>query len=124
MPGDGRVGLERQADLAEAGDRAAAPADRSTLAVREEAVDQQLGHAGAIDLDRDRAADQPAAAAQHGDRVLLRRRSAASSVSLAVRQECHRATDCQGSSFTPFSANRPATWWARARSMLSPPTSR
>ena len=31
------------------------------------------------------------------------------SVSLAARHECQRATDCQGSSCTPFSANRPAT---------------
>ena len=47
-----------------------------------------------------------------------------SNVSFAARHECQSDTDCHGSSFTPFSANLPATMWASARSILSPPTSR
>ena len=31
-----------------------------------------------------------------------------SSVSLAIRQACHRATDCHGSGVTPFSCSNPA----------------
>ena len=86
--------------------RCASPIGR--LAMREEAVDQQIADAAPIYLDRDRAADQLSPAAQDGN-VVCFRPFGVKSVSLAVRQECQRATDCQGSSCTPFSANRPAT---------------
>ena len=79
------------------------------LAVREEAVHQNSADVCRSTSDRDRAADQPAAAAQHGDGVLFAAAFGGSRASLAVRQECHKATDCHGSSLTPFSAKRPAT---------------
>ena len=57
VTGDGRIGLERQAHLAKAGDPLPQrPVGRP--AAREEAVDQQLAHAAAIDRHRNRAADQ------------------------------------------------------------------
>ncbi len=70
MAGNGRVGLVRQAQFAEAGSR---PPGRTIadLAMREEAVDQELPDALPIDFRGDRAADQPAAAAEHGDGILF-----------------------------------------------------
>ena len=102
--------LEGQAQFAEARDAGAGPAGRSIAQCGKKPSTSNWPDALPIDFHRDRAADQPAAAAEDGDRILaLPGRLRPSSASLAVRQECQRATDCQGSSFTPFSAKRPAT---------------
>src|SRR5487761_1298405 len=63
---DRRVGFERQPQLAEA---AGTLSGRlvAQLALRKEAVDQQLSRRLALDLDRNRSLDQLAAAAEHGD---------------------------------------------------------
>ena len=95
MTRDPRVRFERQADLPKAG---RPPRRRLVVqaATRKEPVGQQVEDRTAVHGDRHGSADQPAASPQHRNRV-LRRPSAASRVSLAVRHECHRATDCQGS---------------------------
>ena len=121
MAGDRRVGRVGQAELLQAGAalRLRAVVER---AAREEAVDQRRLDVGARELGAQRAADELAAAAEDGDRQ--RRLAAVAEQALLGRAAARR----QGAQLPgveracPAAPRRSRTWWASARSMLSPPS--
>ena len=122
MAGDGGVGLERQADLAEAR-RAAALGLVVDVAGGEEAIDQQLA-------GPPRAPDRPRRCRRSACcRGRARRPGASSAPSPPAAFPWRRGRRARGRPTATGRARRPSAAkaapakWARARSMLSPPTS-
>ena len=121
MPGDGWIGLERQTQLLES---RTPPAARRVahLAVGEEAVEQDAPGRLPVEIGRDGAADETAAASLDGDRMNIRaaggqHRLLGGPAGVPQRDRLPGVHCGALGSEVGF-----ATWWASARSMLSPPT--
>ncbi len=106
MAGHGRIGLEGQPDFAEPGN------DFLHRPVRYFTAGEETLGQSSVMMVRSTSTDTvpPIIFRPRPSTVTLcfSGPSGVSKISFAVRQECQSATDCQGSSLTPFSAKSPA----------------